>query len=57
MADVASSGKIALIEIDVQGVETVKKSALKPYYIFIEPPSMIALESRLRKRASENEEG
>jgi guanylate kinase len=34
----------------------VKKSSLDPLYIFISPPSMEALEARLRGRATEKEE-
>ena len=53
---VQSAGKICILDIDVQGVQNVKKSSLNPYYIFVAPPSMSALESRLRGRASEQEE-
>jgi guanylate kinase len=54
---VQKSGKICILDIDVQGVKNVKKSALqKPYYIFIAPPSMEQLETRLRGRGTEKEE-
>jgi guanylate kinase len=50
------AGKICVLDIDVQGAESVKKSSLKPIYIFIAPPSVKVLETRLRGRGSENEE-
>ena len=53
---VRSSGKVCILDIDYQGVQNVKKSSLNPLYIFIAPPSMEALESRLRARNTESEE-
>lgn len=53
---VKSQGKICILDIDVQGVRNVKKSSLNPRYVFIAPPSMEILESRLRSRGTEKEE-
>ena len=53
---VSKSGRIAILDIDAQGVRKVKKSSLDPYYIFIAPPSMELLEKRLRDRGTETEE-
>mmetsp|Transcript_1176 Transcript_1176/g.1540 ORF Transcript_1176/g.1540 Transcript_1176/m.1540 type:complete len:214 (+) Transcript_1176:104-745(+) len=53
---VQSSGKICILDIDVQGVQKVKISKLKPYYIFIAPPSKEELEKRLRGRGTEAED-
>mmetsp|Transcript_8406 Transcript_8406/g.11993 ORF Transcript_8406/g.11993 Transcript_8406/m.11993 type:complete len:204 (-) Transcript_8406:110-721(-) len=53
---VQKEGKICVLDIDVQGVQIVKKSSLTPKYIFISPPSIEALESRLRGRGTEKEE-
>ena len=53
---VQSAGKVCILDIDVQGVQNVKKSSLKPIYIFIAPPSAKALEERLRGRGTESEE-
>jgi guanylate kinase len=53
---VQALGKVCILDIDVQGVQKVKRSALQPYYVFIAPPSMEELEKRLRGRATENEE-
>lgn len=53
---VQKSGKICVLDIDVQGVRKVKESHLNPYYIFIAPPSKEELEKRLRGRNTEQEE-
>ena len=53
---VQQAGKVCVLDIDIQGVQKVKKSSLKPIYIFIAPPSMESLENRLRGRGSEKEE-
>lgn len=53
---VQKSGKICVLDIDVQGVQSVKQSSLEPLYLFIAPPSMEALEKRLRGRGTETEE-
>ncbi|KAL7580350.1 hypothetical protein ACA910_004379 [Epithemia clementina (nom. ined.)] len=53
---VQANGKVCILDIDVQGVQKVKQSSLQPYYIFIAPPSMEALEKRLRGRGTETED-
>eukprot|EP00164_Ancoracysta_twista_P012317 GFYU01019307.1.p1 GENE.GFYU01019307.1~~GFYU01019307.1.p1 ORF type:complete len:272 (+),score=78.17 GFYU01019307.1:18-833(+) len=53
---VADKNKICVLDIDIQGVLQVKKSQLKPHYIFITPPSIDTLEQRLRSRGTETEE-
>jgi guanylate kinase len=40
----------------LQGVKQIKQSSISARYIFIEPPSMKALEERLRGRGTEKEE-
>ena len=50
------SGKICILDIDVQGVRKVKESHLHPRYIFIAPPSKEELEKRLRGRKTESED-
>lgn len=52
---VQNAGKVCILDIDVQGVQNVKKSSLEPIYIFIAPPSAEALEERLRGRGTESE--
>lgn len=54
--DVAKTGKVCILDIDVQGVQAVKKSNLNPNIIYIAPPSKEVLEERLRGRNTENEE-
>ncbi|SAM07419.1 hypothetical protein [Absidia glauca] len=54
--DVVETGKVCILDIDMQGVEAVKKTDLNPKYIFIQPPNYDALEQRLRGRGTEHEE-
>ena len=44
------------MDIDIQGVQKVKASSMQCKYIFIAPPSMEQLESRLRGRGTETED-
>lgn len=53
---VKSQGKVCILDIDIQGVQSVKKSSLVCKYLFISPPSMADLETRLRGRGTETEE-
>jgi guanylate kinase len=53
--DVSGSGKTCLLDIDVQGAESVKKTDLNARFIFISPPSFEELEKRLRGRGTEDE--
>lgn len=39
-----------------QGVKQIKQSSIAARYVFIKPPSMQALEDRLRGRGTEKEE-
>ena len=50
-----SAGKDIILEIDVQGAHQVKKNCSDAVMIFITPPSMPELETRLRKRGTEEE--
>ncbi|RYG67118.1 hypothetical protein EON64_08170 [archaeon] len=53
---IRGQGKICILDIDVQGVQTVKKSKLDAKYMFIAPPSIKELENRLRGRGTETAE-
>lgn len=53
---VCESGKVCVLDIDVEGVKQVKKTDLNPLLVFIKPPSLTDLESRLRGRNTETEE-
>lgn len=46
---------ICILDIDMQGVRSIKKTDLNPIYISIQPPSMEVLEERLRDRKTESE--
>jgi len=56
------NGKRPILDIDVQGIKNVKShvkedsSVLQPKYIFISPPSMETLRTRLESRGTETEE-
>jgi len=50
---VVRSGQICILEVDVQGVESLRKTHLNPYFIFISPPSLEELKSRIVQRGSE----
>ena len=53
---VLDSGKMCILDIDLQGVHSVKKCAqdLRPRFIFIKPPSFEELRSRLVARNTES---
>lgn len=53
---VAAAGRVAILEIDVQGCRQVRKARLDATFVFIAPPSMDELEHRLRGRGTEAEE-
>ena len=52
--------KRCILDIDVQGVESVKKvekiNAQGCLYVFVSPPSLEVLEERLRSRGTETED-
>ncbi|WBW72484.1 guanylate kinase Guk1 [Schizosaccharomyces osmophilus] len=54
--DLENGNKKAILDIDLQGVLQVKKSAIKARYAFLAPPSIEQLEARLRGRGTESEE-
>ena len=51
--DVKNTGKVCVLDLEVNGVKSLKKLDLGAKYIFIQPPSMEALEQRLLKRQTE----
>ncbi len=50
------AGKDIILEIDIQGAKQVRQSFPESVFIFLEPPSFSALEKRLARRDSENNE-
>lgn len=52
-----AAGKSVLLDIDVQGAESLRKSYPKECYtVFIAPPSLQTLEQRLRARQTDSDE-
>jgi len=54
--EVQDKGRICILDVEVEGVKNLKKTDLNPRFVFIQPPSMTVLESRLRNRGTESEE-
>lgn len=54
--ELLDAGKDVVLEIDVQGTVKVKNSVNDAVYIFITPPSIAELKSRLMNRGTETEE-
>ena len=48
-----NKGEDVLIELDVQGAQTLRKINYKAVFIFMMPPSLKELEARLNKRGTE----
>lgn len=53
LSDKLESGSDVLLEIDVQGAKQVRKKHADAVFIFILPPSLEALESRLAERGGD----
>ena len=51
-----ASGLNVVIKIDVQGARTLKRIAPEALFLFLAPPSMESLSSRLRQRMTESPE-
>lgn len=54
--DVAEKGKICVLDIEMEGVKSIKKTDLDARFLFLQPPSIEVLEQRLRGRQSDKEE-
>ncbi|KAF2720805.1 guanylate kinase [Polychaeton citri CBS 116435] len=54
--DRQAEGKICILDIEMEGVKQVKKTDLKPRFLFLQPPSVEILEQRLRGRGTDKEE-
>ncbi|XGW24745.1 hypothetical protein V3C99_006308 [Haemonchus contortus] len=54
--DVEQTGKICVLDIELQGVRNIKNSHFNARFILIRPPTLEILESRLRARGTEKEE-
>ena len=56
ISNVLKQEKLCLLDIDMQGVTSLKGTNFNPLYIFIKPPSLATLEERLRDRGTESED-
>lgn len=54
--DVAKQNKICLLDIDMQGVKSVKKCGIDARFLFLSPPSIDSLRERLVGRGTETED-
>lgn len=54
--DVADKNRQCILDIDMQGVKSVKKSDLNARYLFVAPPSIEELRKRLSGRGTETPE-
>lgn len=54
--DVAATGKICILDIEMEGVKQIRKTELGARFLFLSPPSLEVLEQRLRGRQTDNEE-
>lgn len=51
---VLESGRVCILDIDVQGARAIRKSPLRAIYVFIAPPSFEDLAARLAGRGTED---
>uniref|UniRef100_A0A0N4ZFT5 guanylate kinase n=1 Tax=Parastrongyloides trichosuri TaxID=131310 RepID=A0A0N4ZFT5_PARTI len=54
--DVIKTGKICILDLELQGVRNIKKVGFKAKFILVKAPSIEELEKRLRSRNTETEE-
>lgn len=54
--DVAQGDRICILDIDMQGVKSVKNSHLNARYLFLSPPLIDELRGRLEGRGTETED-
>jgi guanylate kinase len=53
---VAESGRICILDINIDGAIAISKTDFKPFVIFLRPVTFEALEERLRGRGTESDE-
>lgn len=54
--DIQRKGKVCVLDVDIRGIEKLRTTHFNPIYIFIKPPSLEVLRSRIEGRNSETEE-
>lgn len=55
LKNVQSTGKTCILDIELEGVKSIKKSGIEAKFILIKAPNLQELKSRLIERGSENE--
>ncbi len=53
--DVAKTGRICVLDVDKEGVKSIRKTDLNPLFICISPPNYETLEKRLRARQTDTD--
>ncbi|KAL5005977.1 hypothetical protein ScPMuIL_017135 [Solemya velum] len=53
--EVQNTGRLCILDVEVNGVRSIKKTDLNARFIFIKPPSFECLRERLKGRGSESE--
>lgn len=53
---IQKTGRICVLDLEVNGVKNIKKTNLNARYVFVKPPSMDVLIERLKSRGTESEE-
>lgn len=53
--EVHAAGKVCILDLDTKGVQQIKSTNFPTKLLFLAPPSIQALESRLQNRGSESE--
>ncbi|XP_021342425.1 guanylate kinase-like [Mizuhopecten yessoensis] len=54
--DIEKTGRICILDVEINGVKNIKKTDLNPRYVFLKPPSMEVLKERLKGRGTESDE-
>lgn len=54
--DVTKQGRICILDIDMQGVKSVKEAKIDARFLFLSPPSIDTLRERLEGRGTETKE-
>uniref|UniRef100_A0A0B6YDB5 guanylate kinase n=1 Tax=Arion vulgaris TaxID=1028688 RepID=A0A0B6YDB5_9EUPU len=58
VTDISSSGLLCVLDVEINGVKSIKNSDLqpRPRFIFVKPPSLQVLKARLEARGTESPE-
>jgi len=51
---VEQQGRRCILDIEAQGIRQIKQTNLNPVYLFISPPSMVVLRTRLQQRGTDS---